>query len=282
MSKFLAGMKKSNGWLVVVVFFVILVLWVSSVFVVPFAASKYFGFESCDEASETSVVPGAGSSCSDRKQVAFGTFGDSFGAINALFSGLALAGVVLTLYFHAEGAKRQAKPFLVLRLGRSDSEARTAVGPPNRQDAMVTLPLNINLPLNNASPNPALNVKVEFSLLDTVASAVHVVEVPLTSSDRTVCGVCLRVTGNDASSFVQSVCGAGAVVEIKATCESVEGVNWLSSARYRLKVNPNRPDDVQMLNDAIRGAAGENLWDVASIVDLEAELVSDSWLYKEV
>ncbi|UTA53520.1 hypothetical protein L3D22_14320 [Lysobacter soli] len=215
-------------------------------------------------------------------KTSFGTFGDSFGAVNALFSGLALAGVVLTLFFHSEGAKRAAKPFIVPRLQRGSEDARVTIGGPTREGAQVSLPLTLSVPLHNASANPALNVSVKLAIQNIGPTPVAVTEIPLSADSFSTCELTLKISGVEANRFVGAVCADGVIATLQVEYDSVEGVRWASLVKYMLRVNANRNEDAQMLRDAIDGAAGDNLWAAGATVDLVYELVPGSWGYKEV
>ncbi|MFD2126007.1 hypothetical protein [Paenibacillus xanthanilyticus] len=54
-----------------------------------------------------------------------GVAGDLFGAINSLFSGLALAGVIYTLYIQRRDSEHQIKPYLVIEPHENNKGARS-------------------------------------------------------------------------------------------------------------------------------------------------------------
>lgn len=71
--------------------FVVVVLWTASLFLVPYFFSKNIESES--------IFKGMTSS----------SFGDMFGGVNALFSGLALAGIIFTIFLQRKELKLQRK-----------------------------------------------------------------------------------------------------------------------------------------------------------------------------
>jgi hypothetical protein len=221
--------------------------------------------------------------CIDRLKASYGTFGDAFGAVNSLFSGLALAGVVLALFFQSEGTKRSSKPFVVPILRRGDNNVRITVTAPARVGGIVSLPLVVSLPLQNSSGFPALNIDARLEV-DGVSDAVtNVIDVPLAAKDEAHCTLAKDVVGGAARTFVEEVCGTGKRITLCVEYDSVEGIRWRSQASYLLTVSPNRPDDVTLLQEAIDGApAAVSTWTAESTVDLDFTTISGSWHYEEV
>jgi len=70
-----------------------------------------------------------------------GTFGDMFGAINALFSGLALAGIILAIFLQKQELELQRKE---LELTRQEL-ARTAKAQEQSREALRTQAYTLNL-----------------------------------------------------------------------------------------------------------------------------------------
>jgi len=70
-----------------------------------------------------------------------GQFGDSFGAINALFSGLALAGIILAIFLQKQELELQRKE---LELTRQEL-ARTAKAQEQSREALRTQAYTLNL-----------------------------------------------------------------------------------------------------------------------------------------
>lgn len=278
----MAGNSKSwsrapGRGLVVGVFLAVLGLWVASIFVVPWAAKKLHG------AAECSVVQQSlDDDCEQQLRSTFGTFGDSFGAINSLFTGLALAGVVLTLFFQSEGARRVVKPFVIPKLRRDDADARISIRAPHRTSASVSLPIRVAVPLHNTGSFPSLNVSAEFAVEGVTKSVTAVTDVPLAAGDSSPCVLDFEVSGEEAKRFVDAVCSAGAKAHLQVRFDSVEGLRWKSQASYLLTVNKGRPDDERLLRDAVDGAlAPAHLWTTEETVDLDFSPVPGSWSYAE-
>lgn len=278
------GSRRSGGaWLVFFVFLIIVVLWVASLFLVPWAARMYYGVIPCDE----HAVPGqvSTSSCdASTKMSAYGTFGDSFGAINALFSGLALGGVVLSLFLSAEAARRATKPFVIPKMHRTNGEARVSVGEPTRNAGMIRLPIEVEVPLQNSGGHPALNVDLCLSIDGAQGSSTESTDLPLIEREVLSSKLSVFVDGEEARRFVEALCGEGAQMHLKVEYDSVEGVRWACSASYRLRANAGRAQDAQLLRSAVDGGGfgNDHGWMAEATVDLDFDPVPGSWKYVEV
>lgn len=277
--------KKSPSRLIVVTaFLIVLALWWSSLLLLPVFLERHYGVTVC-ETKDAPAESQASSLFECRRQVqeAMGNFGDSFGAVNALFTGLAFAGLVLTLYFHSEGARRVPKPFVIPRLLPREANARISVGMPNRSEGSVNLPVSIILPVSNMSSHPAMNVEVKVSLIGVGSDSNYVLPVPLVQPDSYDCSLSLVVMGPNAQSFVNEVCGAGLRMGVSVQYESIERVKWESKALYLVRSSLNRPDDAKLLADALNGPLEPPaaLWESQTTVDLDFEAVSGSWSYGE-
>lgn len=279
------GLVWQEKKLPVVVTILVVLGWISSMLFVPVLSRHYYGLNSCagiNDSGEKINEDNIGS-CKESEMTASGLFGDSFGAINALFSGLALAGVVLTLYLHAEGARRTAKPFVVPRMLRFGGSSRVSISEPTRKNAVIRLPLSVVVPVKNSSQHPALNVIVSI-LIDGVCGRVDTVaELPLASGDETECVLRIDVDGEEAMDFGRKVSGDGASMNIRCEYQSVEGVRWYSEVRYVIRVNSHRNDDRTLLDAALDGRmADAGQWTAETTIDLDYLVVKDSWGYGEV
>ena len=264
--------------LVALVFLGVLALWLGSLVFVPALVGVYFAPSRC---GATQTVGDALVEC-ERLSALYGTFGDSFGAVNALFSGLALAGVVLTLFLHSEGARRSAKPFVVPRLSRSDAAARATIRDPERMAGSIRLPLQVSIPIQNSSSYVALNVDVGLKIDGMPLHAITAVEIPLAPDDREVSVLSIDVTGHYAERFVQMLRDGGVKITVHVSYGSVEDVRWITGASYVLTQNENRTEDRELLEAAINGQlAAETPWTAETTVELDFATVRGSWQYKE-
>lgn len=263
--------------LLALVFLLVVGLWIGSIYLTPILAAYFFETRCAPSVAAQSVIP----SCQDVSSL-YGTFGDSFGAVNALFSGLALAGVVFTLFMHSEASRRSAKPFLVPKLARGDGAARVAIKGPVRADGSVRLPVFIEIPIYNSSSYVALNVTVKLVAKELSSETTYVVDMPLAPADAVTAQLKLDVVGSKAQRFVDSLREGGVRISIEVIYGSVEGVRWLSGASYDLAHNANRLEDRDLLDAAINGQlAVETQWTAETTVELDFSPVAGSWRYEE-
>lgn len=271
---------------VAIAFVAVLALWLLSAAALPRISGWYFDGEKCFPTVEGAAKDAALQSakykeCIKEMRDSSSAFGDSFGAINALFSGLALAGIVLTIYFHSEGAKRSAKPFIVPEMIRLNGDATIIASAPSTIGGAVNLPVEVKVPLSNSSQHPALNISVRVSAPELNADNSIYLELPLASNGKDSCAAKLVFAGDAAKQFVQIACGAGIKIAVSVDYASVEGVRWRSSASYMAKVE--RDQDCALLRAAIDVPAAENrAWGVGEVVQLDFSLVPGSWVYEEV
>lgn len=263
---------------------VVVSLWAFSHFGVRFVASSLYGSAACEAPDEESPAKAREyADCLALRNEVQGAFGDSFGAINALFTGLALAGLVLTLVLHSESARRVAKPFVVPVLDRAEALARVSVRLPNRVAGQVILPIEVILPVRNESAHPALNLSVRLAAIDVPFECLTNADLPVAGGAGTAVVANASVSGAEARRFVTAVSADGLLLSAKLECESVEGVRWRSSVSYLVRVDPNRQGDRDLLNQAIDGPiADADLWGGNAQVDLLFSTVAGSWKYEEI
>jgi hypothetical protein len=161
------AVSSRRGLVIVAIFTVVLLLWLAT----PFVMNRLFA------------------SWGERAD-----FGESFGVVNALFSGLAFAGVVIALWFQREQMKvqsresqlnlsalteqiremqkareMQSQPFLMVSLQEYIMFSQPRIAAPGTGSGAISK-FPIQLKFYNASSDPALNIKVKV-VLQGVASA---------------------------------------------------------------------------------------------------------------
>src|SRR5690606_4137757 len=88
----------------------------------------------------------------------YGVVGDMFGAVNALFSGLAFSAIAIVFLFESRSRRVSRKPLVIAILDEKDG---VNVGRPLRHgEGTVRVPLTLEFSLTNQSPDAALNVGV--------------------------------------------------------------------------------------------------------------------------
>jgi hypothetical protein len=209
-----------------------------------------------------------------------------FGAVNALFTGLALAGVALTLYSQAEQQRRQAKPFLIPRLD-PEVDGWVTIMRPVKRGGVIELPIEIAVPLNNPSNEAALNVRVTVGIESCRVEATATALVPVASGASQVVTVKAAVSGESADSLVGDLASNKAVIaQLRVSYTSLDGVAWQSAVNYNLCLGELRASgDAALLRAAIDDSGqteGANPWAGSTKVQLQASPVDGSWRYQEV
>lgn len=263
----------------------VLIVWLLSLVFAPNLVHWLYELEDCTQIQRTGVqaISGLVGQCEADNRAAIGIFGDSYGAVNALFSGLAFAGVLLALHFQAEAARRTTKPFVVPQLSRDIASARVYVKKIEHQRGQVRMLMRVSVPLRNCSAQPALNVLSKVGVDSLKPLGECSIEFPLVADSSADCSMELTFTGNEASSLVALLKGAGARANLSLEYHSVDGVRWVSEVAYLLRVAPERGEDLALLDVAIDGdAAVEGVeWAADTLIDLEFSVVQGSWSYSE-
>jgi hypothetical protein len=276
--------RPSIFWVAVITF---PILWIGSIWLVPLAVQRHFGVDACSPHAATTGRPTAECSKAREMLAIYGTFGDMFGAVNALFSGLALAGVALTLIWQTQEQMRQAKPFLIARMD-PESEGGVFISKPSKTSAKIAIPFEVDVPLTNASDEAALNVHVELKISDCDLVLSGSVPVPIAGKASHV--IKLRnsngVSGENAAHLVDALINKdGVVAALSIKYSSLSGVRWKSGVKYRLRLSAVLKDgDARLLKAAIDdlGEAGDDAaWTTPTKVQLDVVDVEDSWSYHE-
>lgn len=275
--------RSSIFWIAVITF---PVLWIGSIWYVPLAVQRHFGIVAC--IPRTPNTGGSAARCSKTREMlaAYGSFGDMFGAVNALFSGLALTGVALTLIWQTQEQKRQAKPFLIARMD-PESEGGVFISRPIKSGGKIAIPFEVVVPLTNSSDEAALNVYVALKI--SVCQLVLSGSVPVPIAGKASHLIRLRnsdgVSGGDAANLVRNLINEnGVVAGLSVNYSSLSGVRWKSAVRYRFCLSAVRTGDAKLLQAAIDdvGEAGEEaVWTTTTKIQLDVVDVEDSWSYDE-
>jgi len=237
----------------------IVVLCALTIYIVPYFADKYF---------PTGEDPGAVKGISK-----YGLFGEMFGAVSALYSGLALSAIAMTLYLEARSRKESRKPLVI---GMIDQNDGIYIGKPTGERD-TELPLKITVKLENQSIDAALNVNLEFKTPSGISISGGIdgplireasQEVVLSSSlvDRHWRGLLDSLTSNT------TVEGT-----LLTKYRSLEGLDWTTKVIYELSVRSGQPY-VQLLNSVRNGEWRNDVpWDENAIVPLSAKIKKGSW-----
>lgn len=252
--------RRWSGVVIFVVFAGVVAIWAASLWIVPHAANLLGHVPApCDSAS---------GSCNNL--AAYGLVGDLFGAVNSLFSGLALAAIALTLWVESRSRRESKKPLV---LGSLERASGVELFPPDSQRDGA-LPLKIAISLQNQTADAALNVGVVVKIKRRTLSASSSVDEPLLHQAVHELTTELLLLGEVLEYCLTTLTSKNALdIVVVTKYRSLEGVNWKTSVTYQLHCNSTR--DITILNSLRAGTAGA--WPSGATVALQSRLESGSW-----
>ena len=236
----------------------VVALWTSTIWLVPRLAQML-------------IAAGYG----PNESQSFGLVGDMFGAVNALFSGLALGAIALTLFLEARSRRESRKPLVVGGL----ESGEVTIGRPVIEGGETLLPLRIPIMLSNQSDDAALNVAASLSMLGG----------PGTSWSTSLDGPLLREISQEAvlevklrerewTQLLAELTSQRPVqMELSTTYRSLEGVNWKTIVVYRFYVRTT--DQHYGRLDPIRNGTWNNdgVWQDDGLVPVSTQIEPGSW-----
>lgn len=272
------------------------ILWYASLWFVPWVARDHFGVSPCaGEEAET---------CRPNEELLrlYGTTGDLFGAANALFGGLALAGVALTLWLQTRDRRRDARPLLIpffdgsspSRSGGSETERSGAIEitAPSLQHGSITLPIEIGIPILNQSNEAALNVSVRATLYGESFDAQ--LPVPIAGQRAQSATLHAELRGPNAKRLQTDLTArAGKVrLTLKLRYFNLDKIEWETSVTYMLSLDElSRERDAKLLSQTVdKSPSNDDLsssddaeggWTKNRKIPLQAEAEGGSWEHKE-
>lgn len=238
----------------------LILVWISSLWLVPSLHSLLVG----------------GETASGRVDVGgYGSVGDMFGAVNALFSGLALGAIALTLWLEARSRREARKPLVV---GGIDS-ADTTISRPKIKNGSVFLPLRIPVRLSNQTADAALNVSGRLRLLLGSRNVWKVgLDGPLLRDADQDAVFDIELAKSDWSLILAELTSQRSVdMELATIYRSLEGVNWVTVVTYTFSIRTN--DQHYSLLDAARNGTwnDEGVWQDDALVSISARIKQGSW-----
>lgn len=246
--------RKVAGW----GFGIVLVLWLATPFIVR----------------EFAKALGGGANDSGN----WGTTGDIFGAITALFNGLAFLSLIVVLVYEmgerkkdlaeverlAEERHRTMRPFIVpqvpsagLKLGRAEFD-----------EGEYVCDLIAEFNINNSSEDVALNVQItaclEFGESRTWRNCAPplILDLPIVADGPSDVRRTFSCRGDEANDLLRTLAGRGhLVIAVEASYVALNDAGWASKARYKLELDVDGPSYVAQIvskNDEyfIRAGAG--------------------------
>lgn len=228
----------------------------------------------------------------------FGALGDMFGASSALFGGLGFLGVAVVLAYDIqerrrdlehrqqdlEDRRRSRRPYVLPSIPADGVKLQRAIW----DGQHFTAAIEIELELENATEEPALNIELQSSVMSVGAplnATVRMPGLPLGAHKETRASLHFGTDGPKAQEMVELLCAkSGLEVKLTVRYESLNDKSWLSLVSYVVRCD--RAADRSQLEKVLDKTTGESITssggDVvgATILYLEAEAVSDSWKQK--
>lgn len=236
----------------------VLALWASTLLWVPLILSKLFAAHG----SELTIAH-------------FGSLGDMFGAVNALFSGLALGAIALTLWLEARSRREARKPLV---LGAIESKS-VEISRPYLDSGAPKVRVAFPVKLSNQTADAALNVALKLRILVGSRPLGEVgLDGPLLRSIEQEAVVDFDLAKRTWEPLLDALTSQRDVeVELSTTYRSLEGINWRTVVSYRLFVRPT--DQHYGLLDTLRNGTwgDEGVWQNDASVAVSAEIKQGSW-----
>lgn len=252
-------------------------IWASSIFAVPKITLLIEKTALCQEEPATStpqVEKPLTKDCVD-SIAELGATGDLFGAINSLFTGLALFAVAVTLWIDSKARRQSLKPLVI---SVADKDFFIIDDPKISPES--SLKLQITPFVSNIVNEAALNVSVFVTL--EADKATHripetIYETPLVQGVNLPIEIEHVIKGDFLSKFLNCLTVSNGHVKIvlETKYENLENVRWKTEVRYILELHNST--DIAKLN-AIREKAEntQTLWS-NSAVALKSAVETGSW-----
>ena len=265
---------------ILIIFFAVALIasvWVSSIFAVPKITLFVEKTLLCQKDSETStqkIDKHLEKDCI-RSVAELGATGDLFGAINSLFTGLALFAVAVTLWIDSKARRQSLKPLVI---SVADKDFFIIDDPKIFPDS--SLKIQITPFISNIVNETALNVSL-FIALEAEEMIYKfpekIYETPLVHGVNLPIEIVHVISGDFLSKFLNclTVSNGSVKIVLETKYENLENVRWSTEVRYILDLHNS--NDIAKLN-AIREKAHNTqaLWS-NSAVALKSAVVTGSW-----
>ncbi|GEM_PF-1884377 len=272
-------MKNFKNFLVALgCFFVITSVWISSILWVPkltmYLERNVACAETLKSAPEQTKDAGGEPACIDSLSKV-GATGDIFGAINSLFTGLALFAVAVTLWVDGK-ARRQALKPLVISVANKDF---FIVDDPQIHPE-TSLKFTITPIVSNIVNEPAVNVSINITLiakLSKYALATKFYETPLVEGTTLPIEIEEVIKGGFLFEFLGCLTESQGRIEIfiETKYENLEQIRWATEVRYYLELH-NTSDTAKFNAVREKNPGTQGIWG-NSAVALKSDVVTGSW-----
>lgn len=238
----------------------VILIWISTVWLIP----------KLDSLLQIVIAPQQAESVAR-----YGAVGDMFGAINSLFSGLALGAIALTLWLEARSRREARKPLVVGGIDSTD----TTVARPRIEGGEVIVPLRIPVRLSNQTADAALNVSCKLRLLLGAKTDWKIgLDGPLLRDAGQDVVFCIDLHERDWRPVLAELTSQRSVeMELATIYRSLEGLNWMTVVTYTFSVRTT--DQHYALLDAVRNGTWdqEGIWQNDALVSISTRIKQGSW-----
>ena len=264
-------------WKQITLLLILVAIWASSLWWFPRAASLVLPDQDVPS-SEDARINGQSAMSATPSATDIGSVGDWFGAVNALFSGLALIGVGYSLYRQAEYSRRAVKPLLHPVIDSAAGLGGVTVLRYNVENGAVLLPISIAIKLQNLSAEVALDADVDVEVNGHAISIPVGVGRPLTANDQETVTIKGSLKGDAASAWIRELEAGRGEVAVVVKYQSVEEIKRSTHYRFRLTIDPS---DVEVLQLAVSQTdQTASAWGGGKKVQFDVAPITGTWRWK--
>lgn len=260
-------------------FFIVASVWMSSIYWVPKLAIYLEENAVCEKTATLNLdseKSTKGSINCVESLSNFGVTGDLFGAVNSLFTGLALFAVAITLWFDGKARRVSLKP-LVIAVADKDF---LVIDKPQR-NSTTSLRFKFEPEISNIVNEPALNVVIQMTLKTARLSYVvpqNALDIPLFSGSNRKIEIVIRIEDGDfLADFLShlTTSGQNPSVLMEIAYENLESVKWITKVVYSFQLN-FETDGAKLNAFRAKTEGFESTWDNAA-VSIKSTVVTGSW-----
>jgi hypothetical protein len=208
-----------------------------------------------------------------------GLVGDMFGSVNALFSGLALGAIALTLWIESKSRREAKKPLVI---GMLKSAGIAIARPEALADGNPKISVAIPLDVRNQSEDAGINVAVTAKfVLEHGQVTSETLDWPIVKGGDEALLLSIELTGRALADFLVKLTAREKVsLHVETKYQSLEGVAWRTSVTYECFCRESSKD-IARLNSVRDPAAWRSpeSWEESAVVGLEHRVKKGSWAH---